>query len=185
MRPVITVQVGGTGRKGLENSFSLLTHKSVLVGVPTTTASDRQAQILKAMVAVRGKKRKARMAKTAAGMINNAQLVFIHTNGSPARGIPARPIIEAAITDKQNNDLICAELEGAAAAAMDGNPDLTSKQLKRAALLAETLVKGWFTNPRNHWAPNKQSTIKRKGSSRPLIDTSSMRNAIRGLVVEE
>ena len=35
---------------------------------------------------------------------------------------------------------------------------------------------------RGNWAPNAKSTIKQKGSSKPLIDTGKMRQSVKGIV---
>ena len=37
----------------------------------------------------------------------------------------------------------------------------------------------------NGWKPNAPSTIKAKGSDKPLIDTGELRKSIRGIVVED
>jgi hypothetical protein len=175
-RPQVTVSQGSyKAEKELLGSLNALKRRQVYVGVPSTTAQDRTAQVAKLM----GKKAR----KTE--QINNAQLVFIHTNGSPLRHIPARPIIEPAIEDKENAASICEELKLAATAALEGKPEEVTRQLKRAGLDAQNRVRAWFTNPKNHWAPNAASTIRRKGSDKPLIDTGSMRKAITYVVSEE
>jgi hypothetical protein len=179
------VTVGGGKHEALLfASLSKLSKSSVYVGVPETTASDRQSQLLQMLQKAKGKKRQAHLAEAAKMVINNAQLVYLTTHGSPLKGQPARPIIEPAIEDPENKKLITDELGKAAAASLDGKPEDVTKYLKRAGLLAEGLVKSWFVSPKNNWAPNAPSTISRKGSSRPNIDTASMRNAIRSVVVE-
>ncbi|TPH22896.1 hypothetical protein EUX52_02455 [Haemophilus haemolyticus] len=35
---------------------------------------------------------------------------------------------------------------------------------------------------RGNWTPNAKSTIKQKGSSKPLIDTGKMRQSVKGIV---
>ena len=35
---------------------------------------------------------------------------------------------------------------------------------------------------RGNWVPNAKSTIKQKGSSKPLIDTGKMRQSVKGIV---
>lgn len=61
--------------KAVEASIAELKKHEVLVGVPQEKSS-RQG-----------------------GKATNAELLFIHTNGSPARGIPARPVLKPAIAD--------------------------------------------------------------------------------------
>ena len=43
--------------------------------------------------------------------VTNAELMFIHTNGSPINNIPARPVIEPAIED--DKDRLASMMEGA------------------------------------------------------------------------
>jgi hypothetical protein len=116
--------------------------------------------------------------------INNAELVFIHTNGSPLRGIPKRPIIEPAIEEKTNKEPIAEELKEAASAALDADRPKTLKHLKRAGMTAQNRVRAWFTDPRNGWAPNAPSTIAQKDSDKPMIDTAELRKDISYVVTE-
>jgi hypothetical protein len=166
----------------LADSLAALTKQQVLVGIPATTAQDRTNDLLKALGSARGR-RKARLMKLATkSVINNAELLFIHTNGSPLRHIPARPVIEPAIEDSTNKALIVAQLELAAQAAVEGRKDQVTRLLKLAGTVAEVAVRGWFTNPKNHWAPNVPSTIRAKGSDKPLIDTGELRKSITYVV---
>lgn len=112
------------------------------------------------------------------GGISNADLLFIHTNGSPRNGIPARPVIEPAIEYGENKTMIADQLSEAGKAAFDRNRSGIDSALDAAGQLGENASKEWFTNSANGWAANKPATIKRKGSSAPLIDTGSMRGAI-------
>jgi hypothetical protein len=108
--------------------------------------------------------------------VTSAQLVYIHTHGSPLKGIPARPIIELAIeADKAN---IVAELKDAGVASLAGKKQEAMLYFRRAGQEAENFVRGWFFDARNNWAPNKPATIARKGSDRPLIDTGELRKSI-------
>lgn len=171
----------------LAASLAGLTRRQVYVGIPATTAEERLAQVRKLLSARRGKRARVRLAAVnkAAPTVNNAELMFIHTNGSLLRHIPRRPIVEPAIEDRDNADAIAAELRLAGEAALGGKDDQVLRQLKLAGQVAENAVKAWFTNPRNGWAPNKPSTIRAKGSSRPLIDTGALRQAVRSVVVEQ
>jgi hypothetical protein len=179
----VTLSVSsGKARRNLHDSLAALTGKQVLVGVPATTAQDRQAQVTKLAVSARGRRRK-RLQGMSGNTINNAELLYLHTHGSPLKHIPARPVVEAAISDRQNSQQIVAELRLAATAAIEGKTDLVERQLRLAGTVAANLARAWFTNPRNHWAPNRPRTVQRKGSSRPLIDTGALRKAITYVVV--
>ena len=165
MKPVISVKTASTEAAILDGLKSLQ-KKQVYVGIPATTAEERNDQVAKILSSKKVPKRFARRKLSLGGQINNAELVYIHTYGSSKMNIPARPIIEAAITEETNKEAI-------------------AEELKLAGVEAENRVKGWFTNPKNGWAPNSPRTVRRKGSSRPLIDTGALRQAIRSVVVEE
>jgi hypothetical protein len=125
---------------------------SVLVGIPARNKSRR------------------------GGGINNAELLFIFSNGSPVRNIPPRPVIEPAI--KANRQYINVELEKASVAALNDDPEGVMQSLNRAGMVAANAAKQWFFDGRNGWAPNTPETIRAKGSSQPGIDTGAMRRAI-------
>ena len=143
--------LGGAFRNLKDNLAKMASHE-VLVGMPQAKASRRGQQV------------------------NNAELMFIHTNGSPLRGIPARPVIEPAIEDAKGK--INRELKEAVLAAGNGDNAKAMVYLKRTGMVAQNACRGWFTNPKNKWAPNSPFTIKRKKSSRPLIDTGALRQSI-------
>lgn len=110
--------------------------------------------------------------------LNNAELMFIHSYGSPARNIPMRKVIEPAIAAEPTKSAIAAELKEATIAKLHDDDLDAIAHLKRAGMIAMNAAKAWFTDPRNNWPPNAPSTIKRKGSDRPLIDTGALRAAI-------
>lgn len=108
--------------------------------------------------------------------ITNAELLYIHTNGSPANNIPPRPVVEPAIQDSKEE--IGTLLKEAILKALEGDTGGAMAGMERAGTQGENAVKGWFTNPKNGWAENAESTKKKKGSSKPLIDTGQLRKSI-------
>jgi hypothetical protein len=139
--------------------------------------------------------------------VNNAQLVYIHTHGSPLKGIPARPIIEPAIEAEDNKKYIAEDLADAAKALMDGKPTEARAALEAAGQTGEDAIKNWFLDPRNDWAPNstkelgpwlagklsekygrkitpEMSYVEAKGSKDPLIDTGALKQAMKHVVKE-
>lgn len=114
--------------------------------------------------------------------INNAELLFIHTHGSPLRGIPARPVLEPALEEKTTRLTIIQYLKRAIEYYLNDDLVKMKKELERAGMIGQNAARGWFVNPNNGWAPNKPATIKAKGSDRPLIDTGEMRKAITYVV---
>jgi len=119
------------------------------------------------------------------GEISNAVLLYIHSNGSPANNLPARPVIEPALED--NKERIGTIMGAATKAAMAGDSAGMKAQLEKAGMAGQNAAKDWFTNPSNGFAPLQPSTAKqkeRKGADveRPLIDTSDLRNSITYVV---
>ena len=112
--------------------------------------------------------------------VNNAELLYLHSQGSELQHIPARPVLEPSIA--KNKDQIAKLLGAASAEVLKGNVSLVKPKLEQAGMYAATKAKDYFVDPDNGWEPNSPRTVERKGSSRPLIDTGSMRNAITYVV---
>jgi len=122
--------------------------------------------------------------------VNNAQLAFIHSHGSPLKGIPARPFLQPAFN--AHKQALSRGLKTVAIAGAEGRQDGVHAGLERVGAQAASFAKGWFVDPRNGWAPNKPATIRRKlkgkkvttgaEMSRPLIDTGQLRRAISWVV---
>ena len=112
--------------------------------------------------------------------INNASLLFIHTHGSPLKHIPARPVLEPSV--EANQKLITPHLGAAAKDVFERKPEAADRELRLAGTIAANGAKRWFTDPRNNWAPNAPTTIKAKGSDKPLIDTGALRRSFTYVV---
>ena len=113
--------------------------------------------------------------------ITNAELLFIHTNGSPINNIPPRPVIEPAI--KHDSERLSAMMKKAAQLVLAGKIDDAIIQLKRTGMRGQNVSRNWFVNPENNWPPNSPSVTdekRKKGSTnpRPLIDTGELRKSI-------
>jgi hypothetical protein len=161
-----------------------LTRLAAYVGIPAADSRRRSSQLMEMAGRARGKK-KARLEKAAAGDAANAELLYIFSKGSPLRKQPPRPVLEPAIAAEDNAKRIGALIAGSLKASLGGDKDGAAKKMKYAAMAGQNAARGWFTDPRNNWAPNAPSTVRRKGSDRPGIDTGAMRAAIVGLVKEE
>ena len=120
--------------------------------------------------------------------ITNAELLFIHTNGSPINNVPARPVIEPALEDDMER--LTSMLKDFANEAIEGNFEEAQKQLERTGMRAQNVCRNWFTNADNNWPENAPSVRERKikkGSTepRPLIDTGELRKSIIYVVVKD
>ncbi len=173
-----------SGAVALAKRVAGITKLAAYVGVPAAASRERSSQLLKMAGNAKGKRLK-RLEKAAQSDVTNAELLFIHTKGSPLRKIPARPVLEPAVEAEGNRQAIAFELSGSVKASLAGDHDGAVKKMKRAALAGQNAARGWFTDARNHWAPNTLGTIARKGSNRPLIDTGALRASIVGVVKEE
>lgn len=159
----------------LAKALKAVTNMDVLVGVPANNTNRNTDEV------------------------NNAQLLAIHTAGSPLHGLPARPVIKPAITAKGNKEQLSEQLGIAARLVMLGKAQEAVLQLKRTGMLAEGIVKNWFTDPRNNWSPNSPRTVAIKEAkmtkeskaaaiaagnplTRPLIDTGQLRKSITFVV---
>ena len=108
--------------------------------------------------------------------ITNAELMFIHTNGSPVNRIPARPTLEPAV--EENKDRISSMYKKAFKQVLaGGSPD---DDLNKIGLYTQNKAKKKFGS--DELAPNTPYTIKQKGSDRPLIDTGQLRNSVTYII---
>lgn len=117
--------------------------------------------------------------------ITNAELLFIHTNGSPKNNIPARPVIEPAI--KNDQERLTSMMKKASRLALEGDKQEAIRQLKLVGMRGQNISRAWFVNPDNGWAPNSPGVYRRKlakGSTdpKPLIDTGELRKSITYVV---
>lgn len=135
--------------------------------------------------------------------INNAQLLYIHSKGSPLKNIPARPVIEPAISEAKNKAQIAENLKLASQLMLEGEHEGAIRQLHLTGLDAVNKIKAWFEDSANNWSPLQRATIlarirKQKSKKKrkelydllisdpskflPLQDTGQLRNAITYVV---
>ena len=180
MNPAVTV-AHKSDSKRFKDALDKLGKKQVYVGITQATSRSRKTTLTAMAGAATGQK-KARILDSAHQDITNAELMFIQSKGSPIRGIPARPVIEPSIV--ANGAAISRELLLAAHATLHDEPAAATDFLKRAGLAAQVGAQKFFTDANNGLTPNAASTIKAKGSDRPLIDTGALRAAITFVVDE-
>jgi len=125
MMPGVRTVVDNSRR--LEAALKALTSQEVLVGVPAEKA-ERQA------VPEDGE----------FGPITNAQLLFIHEKGSPARNIPARPTIDPGV--HKAKDPIADQLRAAGVAGLEGNTAGVNAALEKAGIIAQNSVRAQFVD---------------------------------------
>lgn len=148
--------------RGVQSALRLLSSRRVMVGIPSTTAGRKE------------------------GPITSAALGYIHENGAPEVGIPARPFLVPGVASVQ--DQTAAGLRRALDQALAGRPDAADRSLHAVGLRAQSAVKAKIkTGP---FAPLSERTLaarRRRGVTRtkPLIDTAQMLNAVTYVIREE
>jgi hypothetical protein len=178
----VTHTVHNGGVEGLMNRLNQIAKQKVAVGVPADTNERKGDKIGNAYLmyiqtnGVRPRDVRAEMKKNIdkGTKYTVALQMYLHEHGSFVYQIPARPVIQPAILDKK--EALSEGLKIAAVDAMNGND--YQNDLIKVGSVARDAAKDWFTNSKNGWAPNAPSTIKRKGSDSPLIDTKALQQSI-------
>lgn len=185
----VTVEVTETGEGDLKRileALKKLSEDELLVGVSADTAGSGRGED-----------------------INNAELAFIHTNGvraagmkaetdkaveegtpyplalqayikehgSPAYRVPPRPFLEPGI--EKHLDLVESGMKAALQDVLNGGDGRAQRERLGATMAAK--VQAYFQED-NGWPPNAPSTIKKKGSAQPLVDTGALRQSITYII---
>lgn len=127
----------------------------------------RQASGLKAKVGIQNQE-----AAADHGGIRNVELAAIHEFGA---GVPERSFVRATVDRERSQIIRLLDRVGRAQGA-DIRRKLGLLGLKVRGLMIRTIDQSIGIEP------NAPSTIARKGSSRPLIDTGQLKNSITSVV---
>lgn len=111
----------------------------------------------------------------------NAQLASIHEYGLGT--VPARPFIGPPFR-KARAKYLARLVKAYKAALKSGKPALVERELGVIGQLMAADIKNYVTQGPGVPPPNSASTVARKGSSRPLVDTGGMVNAVTYQVVK-
>lgn len=159
---------------------------------------DRTAEVLRGIAILAGTRVMVGIPSDQAarkeGPINNAALGYIHENGAPEVGIPARPFLVPGVAAIQGE--IEDGMRRAGDAALSGRPELVMRYLHAVGLKAQAAVRRKITT--GPFTPLKPETIERRrkrspgskyrrkattaGDVKPLIDTGQLRNAINYVI---
>lgn len=141
----------------------------------------------KVKVGIIGSKAQVKRAADSGSVITNAKIGFIHEFGRlqgepriPARSFLRMPL-ELYLDDflKKNKHLTREAFEKSI---KSGKADLLAKKL---GIIAEQCIQVAFeTEGFGNWEANKPSTVARKGSDKPLIDTGELRRSISSEVMK-
>lgn len=122
---------------------------------------------------------------------NNAQLLAILENGSPVKNLPPRPLLKPVV--ERHKDKILEEFQKIYECLVIGDNDKADMLLNRLAQRVEKWGKEFFRED-NGWEPDKPATIHAKNRraglpkdapTTTLIDTASLRGAIRAIYVKK
>ena len=142
------------GLRGLINNIRQMGKDKVFVGVPASSNTLHD------------------------GGINMATLAAVHEFGSISRNIPERSFLRSAIIEGKGkiNDTVAQGVQ----AYLSQGKQIDLMFYDRIGLFASNLVKDKIV--RGPFVPLAPATIKRKKSSKPLIDTGQLRQSITWIV---
>jgi hypothetical protein len=137
--------------------------------------------------AISNKRKTGRRPGNTPESMTNAEIGLIMEKGSLSMRIPRRSFLEMPLILKSN------ELSKAKRNILDAfqedkvkSESAVREAYKKLGMIAENIIQRAFTSSGyGRWAPNKPSTIRRKHSSMPLIDTAQLRKSITSDVVKK
>lgn len=114
--------------------------------------------------------------------IRVAELAVVHEYGSEKRKIPSRPFMRE--TGKRERKKVAALMRAMYPIMLRGG--MTMRQLlgRLGVFYSSEMKETIAEHGKAVLAPLKASTIARKGSSTPLLDTAGMKNAITSVVTK-
>lgn len=157
----VTFESKDLGKARIKKDVRGLNSYAALVGIPSTAPRPVDRETKKPLA------------------INMASLALIHERGSAANNIPARPFMKQ--TRQKAEGRFARLLRRLYKQVVDGKVR-PFDGLSKLGMAYEGEMKNTFTT--GSFTPNKPATIKRKGSSRPLIDTGHLRQSITSKVVK-
>lgn len=109
--------------------------------------------------------------------MTNSSLLYLHEQGVPSHNIPPRPVLEPAIgQDDVKEKIEILMREAIEAALVEGDVEKAKENYEKAGMIGRDACKDYILS--GALAPNAPSTIAKKGSSTPLVDTGSMLGSI-------
>lgn len=108
--------------------------------------------------------------------ITNAELMFIHENGSPLHHLPARPVLK--MTIQYGNTLIKSVMQKALKAYSEVGEQGLEKELNKMCIRMENYAREIIYSNDGRLAPNAPSVAARKKGNHPLFDTGQLARSI-------
>lgn len=111
--------------------------------------------------------------------LTNADLMFIHENGSPLRHIPARPVIQMTIDWARSEGLINKTVDKMFdVLASTGDYNKVDKVVNAFCIELQNHARSIIYDNDGQLAPNAPSTVARKGFNHPLFVTGDLARSI-------
>lgn len=112
--------------------------------------------------------------------LTNVELAAIHEFGAPGAGIPSRPFLRSTFDAKKDawNSLMARLVTKVVAGHLNVVAALELVGQRAAGDVRNRITQG------GNFVPNKPATIRRKGSSKPLIDKGLLLQSISHQVVQ-
>lgn len=185
----VTVQVTETGEGDLKRileALKKLSEDELLVGVSADTAGSGRGEDINnaelAYIHTNGVRSAGMKAETDKAVEEGtpyplALQAYIKEHGSPAYRVPPRPFLEPGI--EKHLDLVESGMKAALQDVLDGGDGRAQRERLGATMAAK--VQAYFQED-NGWPPNAPSTIKKKGSAQPLVDTGALRQSITYII---
>lgn len=108
--------------------------------------------------------------------ITNAELMFIHENGSPLKNIPSRPVLRMTIS--YGNTLLQDVMQKALTAYFAKGEQALETELKKFCLRLENYARDIIYLNDGRLVPNAPSVAKAKGGNHPLFNTGQLARSI-------
>ena len=111
--------------------------------------------------------------------MTNAELMFIHENGSPLRRIPARPVLEMTIIWANESGLLKQTISKITKMLITENDEnKIDNEIKKLCLKIQNYARKIIYSNDGRLVANAPSTVKRKGDNHPLFDTGQLARSI-------
>lgn len=154
-------------KKTLDSFFARLRSTPeyrIEVGIISGCSEDRKTKEEKKGLSPEEKKSKKRTGVT------NAEILFINENGSPARHIPARPVLRMTIQDAKQTMILPAVKLGIKRYARSGNIADMDKTMQALASEMQDHAREIIKNKDRRLRPNAKSTQRQKFRKLPAAE---------------
>ena len=111
--------------------------------------------------------------------VTNAELMYIHENGSPLQNIPSRPVLKMSLKYAEEN-LLSKAIDKCIKNYIDNNFDKIGieTELNRLCMRIENFAREIIYSNDGRLVPNSPAVSAAKGGNHPLFDTGQLARSI-------